>query len=57
MSTITDKLPHIKFTSDFVRVPENIEIADPSFDKPGVIELLIGAGLFWNLLCAQRIQL
>lgn len=57
MPKITKTLPHIKLTSDVVRIPDDIELADPSFDTPGVIELLIGAGLFWNLLCIPRIQL
>ncbi|XP_063923056.1 uncharacterized protein LOC135137362 [Zophobas morio] len=27
-----------------------IDLADPAFDKPGRIDMLIGAGLFWRIL-------
>jgi len=37
-------------------LPEDAKIADPLFDKPRKIDVLIGAGLFWNLLCVDQIQ-
>nr|CAI5818309.1 unnamed protein product [Callosobruchus analis] len=38
-------------------IPHNICLADPDFDKPAEIDLLIGGGLYLNLLCVGRITL
>lgn len=32
------------------------KLVDPKFDKPGPVDILIGAGLFWNLLCVGQIK-
>ena len=31
-------------------IPPGIDLADPTFDKPGRIDMLIGAGFFWRIL-------
>ncbi|XP_024891601.1 uncharacterized protein LOC112467287 [Temnothorax curvispinosus] len=31
-------------------MPKSIRLADPVFDKPGQINLLVGAGLYWKIL-------
>ncbi|XP_011884088.1 PREDICTED: uncharacterized protein LOC105571229 [Vollenhovia emeryi] len=33
-----------------IRMPKNLRLADPVFDKPNTIDLLIGAGLYWKIL-------
>ncbi|XP_054746731.1 uncharacterized protein LOC129251357 [Anastrepha obliqua] len=38
-------------------VPSNIPLADPGFNLPQRIDLLIGAGLFFDLLCVGQIHL
>jgi len=53
---ITQKLPQ-KFhpVSEF-KIPSNIILADPNFNIPGDIDLLIGAQLFWQLICVGQIR-
>ncbi|KAJ8983233.1 hypothetical protein NQ317_005322 [Molorchus minor] len=43
---ITDNLPDTK-----------VNVADPGFYKPGNIDLLIGADLFWSLICVGQVSL
>ncbi|XP_011858763.1 PREDICTED: uncharacterized protein LOC105556267, partial [Vollenhovia emeryi] len=40
-----------------LNISRDQRLADPNFDKPGTIDLLIGAGLFWNLLCVGQIKM
>ncbi|XP_041448590.1 uncharacterized protein LOC121404070 [Drosophila obscura] len=54
---ITDHQPSITVSTANWPIPLNIQFADPSFHKPQRIDLLIGAGLFFELLCVGQIQL
>ncbi|XP_041449058.1 uncharacterized protein LOC121404136 [Drosophila obscura] len=54
---ITDHQPSITVSTASWPIPSNIQLADPSFHKPQRIDLLIGAGLFFELLCVGQIQL
>ncbi|KYN30235.1 hypothetical protein ALC57_00303 [Trachymyrmex cornetzi] len=56
LPTITERLPQVKLNKENIKLPDDARIADPSFNKPGKIDLLIGAGLFWKLLCVGQIQ-
>ncbi|KMQ84915.1 hypothetical protein RF55_16893 [Lasius niger] len=53
---ITERLPQIKINKKLFNIPEDHKLADPAFDRPGKIDMLIGAGLFWNLLCVGQIK-
>lgn len=53
---ITERLPQIKINKKFFNLPEDHKLADLAFDRPGKIDMLIGAGLFWNLLCVGQIK-
>lgn len=44
--------PNIKST-----LPNHMSLADPLFDKPGPIDILIGANVFYNILLNQRVKL
>jgi len=41
--------PNVKAT-----LPRHVTLADPSFDNPGKIDLLIGANVFYNILSNQQ---
>jgi len=56
LPTITERLPQVQISKGTIVLPEDARIADPLFDKPGKIDVLIGAGLFWNLLCVGQIK-
>jgi len=53
---ITQKLPQRFCSSSEFKIPSNIVLADPNFNIPGDIDLLIGAQLFWQLVCVGQIR-
>ncbi|XP_071564062.1 uncharacterized protein [Temnothorax nylanderi] len=53
---ITQNLPVAAFSMSSIAVPDNLNLADPSFCLSGPIDLLLGAELFWKLLCVGQIQ-
>ncbi|XP_017470093.1 PREDICTED: uncharacterized protein LOC108361844 [Rhagoletis zephyria] len=55
--TITENHPSFSVVTADWNVPSNIQLADPNFNLPQRIDLLIGAGLFFELLCVGQIQL
>ncbi|XP_043286901.1 uncharacterized protein [Venturia canescens] len=56
LPSITQRLPQVKIDKKLILLPEGLQLADPSFHEPGTIDLLVGAGLFWQLLCMDSIQ-
>lgn len=57
LSEITGYIPNMKIEVANLEIPKNIVLADPSFYKPGKIDLLIGNELFYKLLCIGQINL
>lgn len=53
---ITEELPQIKLNKKLINIPEDHKLADPVFDEPSPVDMLIGAELFWNLLCIGQIK-
>lgn len=51
---ITQHLPNAKINLQNFKIPENINLADPTFNLPGRIDALLGAGVFWQLLCVGQ---
>lgn len=56
LPTITGKLPQVKINTKSISLPEGINMADPEFYQPNTVDLLLGAGLFWQLICKESIQ-
>lgn len=54
---ITENLPSFKVNSDVLNIPSDIVLADPTYHIPGKVDLLIGATLFWELLCVGQVRL
>ncbi|KYQ47057.1 hypothetical protein ALC60_13932 [Trachymyrmex zeteki] len=52
---ITERLPQVRIQAK-LNISEDIQLADPTYGIPGEIELLIGAGLFWSLLCMDQFK-
>ncbi|XP_076246260.1 uncharacterized protein LOC143186468 [Calliopsis andreniformis] len=48
IKNITEEMPNIPLNGYHIDVPTGITLADPNFQQPGRIDLLIGAGLFWK---------
>ncbi|XP_044313286.1 uncharacterized protein LOC123037287 [Drosophila rhopaloa] len=55
--TITDSQPSYIIDIADWNMPSNIQLADPAFNCPQRVDLLLGAGLFYDLLCVGQIKL
>ena len=54
--TITDyQLDICGNVSDW-KIPQNIQLADPEFDRSSRMDMLIGAELFFDLMCVGQIK-
>ncbi|XP_011878981.1 PREDICTED: uncharacterized protein LOC105568157 [Vollenhovia emeryi] len=53
---ITQKLPQEFCSISEFTIPSNIVLADPNFNIPSEIDILIGAQLFWKLICVGQIR-
>jgi hypothetical protein len=54
---ITEHLPLVAINASGLEIPANIQLADPKFYESSEIDLLLGAALFWALLCIGQIVL
>lgn len=55
--TISAFVPSTPIDVSELNIPKNIRLADPHFHIPGVVDILIGAGVFWELLCVGQLRL
>lgn len=53
---ITERLSQVKINKKLLSLPADHKLADPTLDRPEKIDILIGAGLFWYLLCISQIK-
>ncbi|KAB0797907.1 hypothetical protein PPYR_09115 [Photinus pyralis] len=54
---ITGNVPINDIDISTIKIPNGIKLADQSFNVSGKIDVLLGAGVFWNLLCIGQIKL
>ena len=47
---ITALIPHTKLDARKVKFPRGIKLADPQYDKPATIDILLGADIFWQVM-------
>lgn len=57
VSTISEDMPNVNIDAEAFRIPANVTMADPDFNKSRGIDLLIGGEIFWDLLCVGQIRL
>lgn len=57
LNRITDNIPNQVLDSSVLNIPDNIKLADQEFYCPKEIDLLIGAGLFWDIIKEGKIKL
>lgn len=50
-------LPNFYIASNDLNLPKDIQLADPSFNIPDKIDILIGAGYFWDIIQNKQIIL
>lgn len=53
---ITTCLPSQSFNKELIKIPSNIVLADPLFNRSGNIDMLLGASIFYELLCIGQIR-
>ncbi|XP_018368526.1 PREDICTED: uncharacterized protein LOC108764680 [Trachymyrmex cornetzi] len=54
---ITQAIPGSRISMNELQVPEGILLADPEFYKSSVVDLLLGAEIFFDLMCVGRIKI
>ncbi|XP_017797129.1 PREDICTED: uncharacterized protein LOC108578330, partial [Habropoda laboriosa] len=54
IKNITQDMPNVVLDRLVKCRPSHIPLADPQFDNGRQIDMLIGAGLFWHLLCVGQ---
>ena len=57
LDKIVDKLPTTFFPIDFWDIPENLELADPQFNIPSDIDILLGSDVFWKILQNKKLKI
>nr|CAH7734506.1 unnamed protein product [Callosobruchus chinensis] len=50
LDKITERLPSIGFDTSELKLPPGIQLSDTSFNVPSEIDILLGAGLFYQIL-------
>lgn len=54
---ISDATPQNFLNISFLNIPDDLYLADPTFNEPSEIDILVGGGLFYDLLCVGQIKL
>jgi len=49
------RVPQVFINMDNFKIPSNIRLADPHFQVPADVDILLGAETFWQLLCIGQI--
>lgn len=54
---ITQPLPSVQINTSLLKIPKHISLADPTFNIPSEVDMLLGADIFWSVLNSQNISL
>jgi len=54
---ITERQPSFNVEISNWNIPKSIQLADPRFYTPQRVDLLVGASLFYEMLCVGQIKL
>lgn len=57
LPTISSNLPHKYIDISHLNLPLNLTLADPTFNEPAPIDVLIGADMFWHLIGSEQMAL
>ncbi|XP_031348314.1 uncharacterized protein LOC116174518 [Photinus pyralis] len=57
LAKITDRLPNIDIDRNIFQIPSGIKLADENFHKSLPVDILLGAEVFWTLLCVGQIKI
>lgn len=56
LDEIIDKIPLVAFNWHAVKILKHVVLAGPAYHVPQSIDLLLGAGVFWDLIYAEQIR-
>lgn len=56
VSKITGDLPRERVNLRQINIPKHVTLADPTFQSPGPIDILIGQEIFYDILCIGQIK-
>lgn len=56
LPVITGKIPQVRVNTESIRKSEGLKMTDPEFHLPRAVDLLLGAGIFWQLICKDSLQ-
>ncbi|XP_045448180.1 uncharacterized protein LOC123656554 [Melitaea cinxia] len=54
LKELTSNIPKCAIDIKNLNIPKNLPLADPEFNHPASIEVLIGADIFWDLLGSEH---
>nr|CAI5867734.1 unnamed protein product [Callosobruchus analis] len=57
LDEITECMPNFPFSKTELNIPKTVKLADSNFHLSSMIDILLGAGIFFDLLCSGRIKL
>nr|CAH7732585.1 unnamed protein product [Callosobruchus chinensis] len=57
LDEITECMPNFPFNKTELKIPKTVKLADSNFYLSSTIDILLGAGIFFDLLCSGRIKL
>ncbi|XP_025997103.1 uncharacterized protein LOC105204499 [Solenopsis invicta] len=53
---IIDPLPTVTMDKNHFKIPSNLALADPAFYRSTDVDILLGAEVFWKILCVGQIE-
>ena len=57
LNKLPRELPSSKITTNMWQIPRHVQLADPSFHSPGLIDLIFGVEQYYNVLKEGLIKL
>ncbi|XP_050315405.1 uncharacterized protein LOC126749753 [Anthonomus grandis grandis] len=57
LSSISGLTPQTNFDSSALKIPLEFSMADPDFNIPSEIDMLIGCEIFFDLICSEQVRL
>nr|CAI5841713.1 unnamed protein product [Callosobruchus analis] len=57
LDEITECMPNFPFSKTELNIPKTVKLADSNFHLSSMIDILLGAGIFFDFLCSRRIKL
>lgn len=57
LDKITENLPNLSFNANLLNIPKDIVLGDYDYNKSREVDMLLGASIFFELICANQIKL